>query len=293
MYRSVLVPLDGSAFSAAALPIAAAFARKTGAELHLVAVYDPSAFLHLTPGDVNLPLFLPNTVDERCELLRSTVLEQAASISNTGLKATGTLLEGTIVEALAEHAEFTHADLVIMATHGRAGIDRLRIGSVASSFLSRSPVPVFLVRPASEDSALAAQELPHGALLVPLDGSAFAETMLLRAAEFANALGLSIELVTVSESNGADNAHHYLERVAAAINPPPSVPPVITVLSGTSAAHGIIIHTMKTHPAAIAMATHGRSGIIRLVLGSVADNVLKGVDCPMLVYRPDSETLAS
>ncbi|MDQ6611691.1 MAG: universal stress protein, partial [Gemmatimonadota bacterium] len=154
MYQSVLVPLDGSVFGASALPVAAAFARKTGAELHLVTVYDPSAFVNFTPADVNVPLFLPGTVDERCELLRSTVVEQAASISNTGLKATGTLLEGTVVEALAEHAELTQADLVIMTTHVRVGIDRLRLGSVASSFLSRSPVPVYLVRPPSDTAPI-------------------------------------------------------------------------------------------------------------------------------------------
>ena len=189
MYQSILVPLDGSPFSATALPVAAAFARRTGAELHLVTVYDPSAFLHFRAAGSGLQEFTPATVEEHCRILRSTVQEAAASISNTGLKATGTLLEGTIVEALAEHADATRADLVIMTTHGLSGLDRLRLGNVATSFLSRSPIPVFLVRPAGPDAPQPGHELPTGTMLVPLDGSPFAESILQHAVPFANATG--------------------------------------------------------------------------------------------------------
>ena len=292
MYQSILVPLDGSVFSAAALPVAAAFARRTGARLHLVTVYDPSSFLHFTPGDVNMATFTPAAVDDRCERLRSSVTEQAASISSTGINATGTYLEGTIVEALAEHIELTNADLVIMTTHGRSGVDRLRLGSVASSVLSRSPVPVMLLRPIGAESPHAGYELPTGTLLLPLDGSPFAETMLAPAAQFASALGLAVDVVAVCTPLATQSTRRYLERVADKLNSAPSIAPTITVLSETSAARALIDYVAQSHPAVIAMATHGRSGILRLVLGSVTAKVLRRTQQPMLLYRPESDTLS-
>lgn len=287
MYQSILVPLDGSAFSAAALPVAAAFARRTGAELHIVTVFDPSAFLNFRAAGSTLPAFTPSIADEQRRAMLASVQERAASIANTGVRASGTLLEGTIVEALAEHAETTNADLVIMTTHGRSGLDRLRLGSVATSFLSRSPVPVFLVRPTGADAPQPGHELPTGALLVPLDGSAFAESILHHAAQFANAVGLSLELVAASAPADAQSNRNYLERVANTIKVP--VPPKVTVLSESSAAQALIDYAAQTHPGALAMATHGRSGIVRLVLGSVTEKVLTGVHQPLLVYRPVSD----
>ncbi|MEP6780290.1 MAG: universal stress protein [Gemmatimonadaceae bacterium] len=287
MYQSILVPLDGSAFSAAALPVAAAFARRTSAELHLVTVYDPSAFVHFRAAGAGMHAFTPSTVDEQCRIMLAAVQEQAASIANTGLKASGTLLEGTIVEALAEHAELTNADLVIMTTHGRSGLDRLRLGSVATSFLSRSPIPVFLVRPTGADAPQAGHELPTGALLVPLDGSAFAESILQYAAPFANAVGLSLELVAVGTRDAAQSNREYLERVATTIEV--SVAPKVTVLSEPSAARALVDYAAASHPGAFALATHGRSGIVRLVLGSVTEKILTGAQQPLLVYRPLSD----
>ena len=176
MYQSIFVPLDGSEFSARALPVAAALARRTGASLHLAVVFDPSTFLHFTPGDIAGPSFDQGTVDRYCTQARSWVEEQAISLTRTGLTASGALLEGTVVEALAEQAVAVHADLVIMTTHGRSGINRLWLGSVASSFLARSPAPVFLVRPSGPEAPSAEHQLPVGKVIVPLDGSAFAET---------------------------------------------------------------------------------------------------------------------
>ena len=266
-YRSILVPLDGSEFSAASLPVAAALARRTGAELHLVTVYDPSAFLHFVPGKAGVPAFKSTTVDDQCRSMLATVQEQAASIANTGIKASAALLEGTIVEALAEHVEATNADLVIMTSHGRRGLDLLKLGSVATSFLSRSPVPVFLIRPTGANAPQAGHELPTGKLLIPLDGSPFAERILKHALQFASALDLSIELVAACAENAVASTREYLERVKSKLNPQPRSTPAVTVLSDSHAARALIEYASRTNPGAFAMATHGRSGIVRIVLG--------------------------
>lgn len=304
MYQSILVPLDGSEFGARALPTAAALARRSGATLHLVVVFDPTTMLHFAPGEASVPAFDATMVNARCQELREWVKEQASSISNTGVTARGEFLEGTVVEALAEQAIAVAADLVVMTTHGRSGLDRLRLGSIASSFLNRSPVPVFLVRPGGSDAPTPGHELPTGTLMVTLDGSAFGEAILPHATRFAKTLGLALELVHVVEpvANplslfGADalvaedfvssdeeaTARTYLTTQAAKLD---GVSPKATVLSDNSAARALVSYARQSDPGAIALATHGRSGLVRLILGSVADQVLRGVEQPVLVYRP-------
>jgi nucleotide-binding universal stress UspA family protein len=269
-------------------------------------VFDPSTFLHFTPGDVAMPAFDQGTVDRFCRQARDWVEEHAASLSNTGLSTTGVLLEGTVVEALAEYAQSVQADLVIMTTHGRSGVDRLWLGSVASSFLSRSPAPVFLVRPAGSDAPTAGHELPTGTLLVPLDGSEFAESALPHARQFAEALALKVELVMVVvpvatplslfgadalaiddfvARGQRDSAKTYLARITETISPPPAT----TVLSEMLPARALIDHAGRTHPGAIALATHGRSGLKRLMAGSVADKLLRGAEQPLLVFHPNND----
>lgn len=312
MYQSILVALDGSEFSASALPSASALARRCGARLHLVAVFDPSTMLHFAPGEASIPVFDVTVADERCAELRASVEEYAASISNTGVPASGVLLEGTVVEALAEHAVATNADLVIMTTHGRGGLDRLRLGSVASSFLGRSPVPVFLVRPKGADAPTPGHELPTGTLLVTLDGSKFAESILPHASRFAKALGIEMELVRVAEPAstpmalfGADalvvedfvsmdeeaEAFKYLQEHASRLSSGKT--PSIKVLADSSAARAIVNYARESSAGVMALATHGRSGLVRIILGSVADKVLQGVEQPILVYRPSDDASAA
>ena len=303
MYHSVFVPLDGSEFSARALPVAAALARRTGAALHLVVVFDPSTFLRLAPGDAATSGYDQGAVAKFCGDTRAWVEEQAASLANTGLSARGELLEGTVVEALAERAAAVQADIVVMTTHGRSGLDRLWLGSIAGSFLSRSPAPVLLVRPSGPEAPTAGHELPTGTLLVPLDGSPFSETVLPRATAFATALSLAIELVmvvvpmstplsifgtdvvspddTITQGQEA-RARTYLAKVAATLTPAPA----IKVLADVLPARALIEYATRTNPGAFAMATHARSGIARMVAGSVADKLLHGAKQPLLVFRP-------
>lgn len=312
MYQSILVALDGSDFSARSLPTAAALARRTGAKLNLVVVFDPSTLLHFMPGDASMPAFDASLADERCNTLRQWVEEQAAAITNTGVPAVGVLVEGTVVEALAEHVITTNAELVIMTTHGRSGIDRFKLGSVASSFLNRSSVPVFLVRPTGEEAPTPGHELPTAQMLIALDGSAFAESMLPHAAKFATALGVTTELLTVAEpvANpmslfGADaliiedfvstdeesESLQYLARQAQKLEQ--TTPPKLTVEIDSSAARAIVRYVQESNPGIIALATHGRSGLVRMILGSVAEKVLREVGQPMLVYHPSDEDVAA
>ncbi|HMS02195.1 MAG TPA: universal stress protein [Gemmatimonadaceae bacterium] len=300
MLASLLVPLDGSAFSAKALPVAAAIAKRTGARLHVVTVLDPSAYVPFVPGEVLVPVMDTEALAARRAADEAAIHGEAERLRADGVQAEGHLLEGTVVEALAEFALTIHADLVVMTTHGRSGLERLWLGSVATSFLQRAPCPVYLVRPEGEASA---EPIPTGAMLVPLDGSPFADSMLPRAADFAKSLGLSMRLFTVAIPNAVPMApfgtealladesdltrqeHDARERLEALARTLP-VPCTIAVATDMTATRAIVEEASRDDVGVVAMATHGRTGIARLVLGNVADSVLRSAPRPMLVYRP-------
>lgn len=306
MYQSLLVPIDGSAHSARALPVAAALARRTGATLDVVIVHDPSAYIPFVPGEVAIPVYDQELVDAHKAQDQRTLDEVVQQLTNVGIAARGRVLEGTIVEALEEHVSTTAVDLVVMTTHGRSGFDRLRLGSVAASFLTRATVPVLLVRGALGDAPVTdAAALPTGKLLVPLDGSPFSEAILPHAQRFAAVAGMSLHLVAVSvphampmapfgaETLLADDSAlqaeeagrlTYLERIRAAL-PPGTTDESVTDMSVSRA---LLDVAERTEVGAVAMATHGRGGFKRLMLGSVADEVIRHAHCPLLVFRPTS-----
>lgn len=303
MYSSILVPFDGSAHSARALPVASALAKRTGASVQLAIVHDPSAYIPFVPGEVAIPVYdqeLVNAHRERDLQVLNAAVEQ---LRGQGVAASGTMLEGTIVEALEEHLAQTGADLVVMTTHGRSGFERLRLGSVATAFLTRATAPVLLVRGSGSEVSDDQPALPVGKLLCTLDGSSFGESVLPHAATLAQALGMSLHLVAVTvphavtmapfgtEALLADDSalqaeehvrEEYLQRVAA------TCPAGTTfhAITDMSVPRGILDCADSDAVGAIAMATHGRGGFKRFVLGSVADEVIRHAHVPMLVYRP-------
>lgn len=300
MYRTLLVPIDGSTDSARVLPVAAALARRTGARLHVALVHDPSAFIPFVPGEVSVPVY-DAEVEQEFRRRDDRLLQDAVQgLVQAGVSAEGTVLEGTVVEALVEHARAIGAQLVVMATHGHGGFTRLRLGSVATAFLHHTPVPVFLVRSTPE---AASAGLPTGPLLVTLDGSPFAEAVLPHACAFAEAAGMPLGLMGVvvphavpmapfgAEALLADPSvleaeeegmTRYLRQTAASC----PAGTAVHAVTDMAVARAIIDEAGRQRAGALAMATHGRGGLKRLVLGSVADAVLTHATFPMLVYRP-------
>lgn len=303
MYTSILVPYDGSVQSARALPVAAALAARTGASVQLAIVHDPSAYIPFVPGEVAIPVYDQELVQAHRTRDQQVLETAVAHLRQQGVNASGVLLEGTIVEALEEHLVANHADLVVMTTHGRSGFERLRLGSVASAFLTRATAPVLLVRGAGSEHPENAPPLPTGSLLCTLDGSTFAEAVLPHARTFAEVTGMSLHLVAVTvphaismapfgtEALLADDSalsaeehvrEEYLQRIAATC----TANTTLRAITDMSVARGILDAADQDACGAIAMATHGRGGFKRFVLGSVADEVIRHAHQPILVYRP-------
>lgn len=302
MYTTILVPYDGSETGARALPVASNIARRCGARLFVLMVHDPSMFIPFVPGEVAVPVYDSTVVSEQRHRDEQEVQRLVEALRAEGVDAAGTVLEGTVVETIAEHAIAIGADITVMTTHGRSGFNRLRLGSVAGSYVTRTATPTLLLRVLEDNSV---PELPTGGtLLCPLDASAFAETILPHARQFAESLQLRMELLSITtpaaipmapfgtEALIADprdleaqeeKRDGYLDRIAATC-PPGTTTRVVTDMAVGNA---IIDVAKQERPVAIAIATHGRTGLMRLMLGSVADEVLRGATVPMLVYKPD------
>ena len=201
LYRTILVPLDGSSFSERALPTATALARATGAGLVLVRAASAS----VPPGGIR-PTYragrfkkktftspptsgAPAFRRHRSGRSRRQSFTWTASPTAWPNKACGraAVPYAAAAEGILTEIDVQSADLVVMCTHGRSGLGRWIFGSVAEEVLAHSPVPVLLVRPTGTPVTLSA-EPGKFRLLVPLDGSAFAEAALPHAAKLAQAL---------------------------------------------------------------------------------------------------------
>jgi nucleotide-binding universal stress UspA family protein len=307
MYRNILVPLDGSRFAEHALPLALGVARRSGARLLLA---------HVRPADAveGLSAFYP-MVGGAAEASRSYLARVTERVTATVAPASVPVpvdpvsLQGPVAAALHERAVASGTDLVVMATHGHGPLSRLWLGSVADELVRRLPMPLLLVRPGDLDVDLS-PETTVGQVLVPLDGSPRAESIL----EPATALGalweaqyvlarvippvpiLGLDLggyaaggldLAETEYRQAD-AHAYLEGVAERLRSR-SLRVRTSVVVDKHPVRGILDAAQSHGADLIALSTRGRGGLKRLLLGSVADKVIRAATTPVLVCRPPNQ----
>ncbi|MFW5951211.1 MAG: universal stress protein, partial [Gemmatimonadota bacterium] len=209
MLRRIVVPLDGSDFARSALPYAVALA-SSDTTLELVSAFDPSAYLTVTGygGITGAPGYDAGTevpaaaAEYTVELRRrreeelDRVAEEVRSAFDADVR--WTMLDGPPAETIAEHAS-GEVDLMVLSTHGRGGLERAWLGSVADRLVQRSPAPLLLVRPREDHAHARALESPPRIrrVLVPLDGSRLAEAVLEPAATLADAAGAAVVLASV------------------------------------------------------------------------------------------------
>ena len=302
MARTILVPLDGTSFAERALPLAARLACSTDAVLHLVRIHVP----HVQP-----PISLEGSVsDPQQDALRWDAERTYLTRIRRGLAVVSVasariaVLDGAVAEAVADYAAVNQIELIVMSTHGRRGLGRAWLGSVGDALLRRSPAPVLLVRPA-DDREIAAPEGPPR-ILVPLDGSPLAEEILEHALVLGRSLGARYSLLFVVNPLalmgdlptvlppgmflGAAASHVAEARAYLAERARPlkdlGLEVETKVVESEAIADAILTESARQGCAFVAMATHGRSGLSRFVLGSVAAQVVHGANAPVLLYRP-------
>jgi nucleotide-binding universal stress UspA family protein len=307
MPRSILVPLDGSAFGEFALPLAASLARRDGASLHAVHVHQvvpPGSFAGLT---------LVDSLDAQVrEDARKYLADVVRRLDEPAPVPTQTaLIDGDVVTALRKYAAEKGIDLVVMSTHGRGALGRFWLGSVADELMRKMPVPVLVVRPGEGKPDLRRQpELKS--ILVPLDGTPLAEQVigpavalgglfkstftLLRVdkpimppsylPEGEGIMGLEDVMVQIEElQRQADReSRSYLDGIAKKLTVQ-GFQVNTRVVIDESPAFAILEEAQTCHADLIALETHGRHGLSRLLRGSVADKVVRGGTIPVLLSR--------
>lgn len=312
MFTNVLVPLDGSTRAERALPIAERIAHDRGARLLLVRVVPDL----IDMGAYMLPTATLNQgqVDREVEDARAYLEALAASLRGKGLDV-GTKVEiGSPTQTLLDAIGALHIDGVIIGSHGRTGLARWTLGSVAQAIVRHSTAPVLLLRQQGptldDDLDLRAAPLR---VLIPLDGSALAEEAiepaLLLGAIAANGANFEAHIARVipfANTIAADpvrdaareEARAYVERIAKEASATDAAPTRITtsVISEIDAADAIARLTQSGELVTgatstdgfdlLAMATHGRTGLARLAMGSVTERVLSATSLPALIIRP-------
>ena len=303
MYRSIIVPLDGSAFGEQALPLARSLAQATGADLHLAHVHVISVPMSMDA----IPVF-----DEQQDARNRTYEHQylanlAERLANDReVRVTTAVLDGPIAEAIQDYAAACGADLIVLTTHGRGAFSRFWLGSVADTLVRHAALPIMLVRP-HEITPDPAQRPALNKILVPLDGSVLSEQIVPQAIALGIPTQASYTLLQVVEATisgfGAEvysarwdedwlaracaQAQRYLDQVATRLRAEGLQ--VRTVITSGQPAQAILEY-MRTNPVdVVALATHGRGGVQRLLLGSVADKVVRGANVPILLQRPRGE----
>lgn len=276
MVGTVIVPLDGSELAEQALPFATAIAKGLGVPLELLRVVPVG-----TAGD-----------EDEARAYLDHVREQV------GGQAQITIKTGKPAAQIIAAAEAATEPLIIMTTHGRGGIGRLVFGSVADQILRGITAPVLLIRSGTTTASGAGVQT----IMVPLDGSEFSEVALPFAELLAKVFNAEVRLVRVIEA--AYVADGTVLAPAVAAEAIPEVREAADYLAGVAQRlreNGIRVQTQvlegfptnqllayeKESGVDLAvMATHTRTGLGRLVYGSVAERVLNNGTVPVLMVQP-------
>jgi nucleotide-binding universal stress UspA family protein len=291
MANTIIVPLDGSALAAQALPYAEALARATGATLTLA----EGVAATRQPGET-----LGAAEDRACREGEERLGALCAEIAARGLSAeteVALIAPAALLKSLAHEIQ---ASVIVMATHGRSGPSRWAMGSVAEQVMRLTHVPTLLLTP----RALAAgdAERLRRRVVVPTDGSELSQRIFPAVKRLARQLGVPLTLVqgidpvafyaALGEAPYTANRPDLLEEIAAAAKEALDAYATAWREEGISVNVRVgigrpldVIEQAVTGEAAgwLAMASHGRGGLGGLVLGSTALAVLRGVAVPVLI----------
>ena len=309
MYDRILVPLDGSKLAERILPYATLLSRTFGTRIELLrAVSPPSMVSDGSYAEIaNLPhRMAPSDLVEYASKYTKGVED---NLTSSGMAATSTTELGNPADVIAEHAAKEPNTLVAMSTHGRTGMARWVMGSVTDKVVHQIDQPMLVVRPDLDKPG--PEEIKFETIIVPLDGSPEAEQGMAQTLPLAKALGLRVVLVTANpdpsdyylvEDYPAGGAYYdftkdveradgetqtYLEHIAGRLRGEGFGEVEIRLTHGD--AGGTIVDIAKESPnSLIGMATHGRSGVGRWIMGSVSSRVIRHSGDPVLLTRTKS-----
>lgn len=264
----ILIPLDGSPQAESVLATVMPLVRAHAAEVRLLRVLEHP----------DLP-----------EQAAAYLVRAAGALQVHGIRTVHDLALGKPAQAILDYARDTFCDLIAMSTHGRSGLARLVMGSVTEQVMRHADVPLLACRPGSV--------VPESArILVALDGSPVAEEILPEACRLARLLAATLVVVRVAVpivmvggitdypmAFPPEDPLPYLKEVCARIAAEGVAAQPVALLGGPAVE--IVRHAQAARVGMICLGSHGRTGLRRLVLGSVAEEVLRISPCPVLVRR--------
>lgn len=301
MYGIIMVPTDGSGFDREAIRVALRIAERSEAKVKLVRVLASGSLFGMAAAAEGTAIAADVVRGERdkalSELHALAVECRAASDADINVD----LLAGPIADVLAGYAKRHDVDLIVISTHGRSGISRLSLGSVTDSLIRHTSIPVLVVKPPSSYLNPKVGKA-FKRVVVPLDGSMLAEQILPRVVSLAELEDSEITLLHVLTAQSywpneiaAPNvawcdkdisvAQDYLFRIAKRLRRR-GVPTRTDIVISENVPEAVRDFAGRENADLIAIATHGRGGLARMLRGSVADAVMHSAKTSMLVFKP-------
>jgi nucleotide-binding universal stress UspA family protein len=287
--RRLLIPLDGSKFSETVLTHIEILVKHYNAEIVLLRVVPflwPSGFIHVRE--------MGDKLDKEAS---NYLFAINAKLRGKGIEGDFFVREGNVAEAICDFAKDNGIDLIAMTSHGRGGVRRWALGSVADKVVQSSPVPILLYRIRGDRI----EDCNYKKILIPIDGSKFSENIFPQASKFVETFNSKISFLHVMDTRLTENfaaakdIFIYEEETAKQ-----GIRDYFISLENrakeSKVTHELLIEkgdpaevicdfAEKNEVDLIAMSTHGRSSISRWALGSVADRVLRGSSKPILLIR--------
>ena len=316
MFKRILIPLDGSTRAESAVPIAARIAQTSGGSVILLQV----AAIPIEIETENTPpnVYSQTAFDKGVAVAKSYLEGVAQLDALKGVKTETAAVTGSIASSILSAIKSLHADMVVMCSHGYTGFKRWALGSVALKLAPHSTVPVLVLRDGGSVPTTQAQQPMR--VFVPLDGSPLSESALEPAAQLLTALAPStqkvmhlIRVVDVPSSYGkfrssvdehydavvrTETKHEYqmyLDAIAKRFTEGDLSTYNLSITSSVPInmdVAGAIVQAAEEGEGPelsgydlIVMATHGRGGVQRWVLGSVAERVLHATKVPLMIVH--------
>jgi nucleotide-binding universal stress UspA family protein len=305
MYKTIMVPTDGSGFDREAIRVALRIAERSQAVVRLVRVHATGAFFGMESSPDASSCSATVLQQERDRLLAELDSLAAECRKTSEAEVSVALEDGPVPDALETFASRNKVDLIVISSHGRGGIMRLSFGSVTDSLIRHSAIPVLVVKPQASYLVPGADEL-FRRIIVPLDGSSLAEQILPEVIALAKLDNARLTLMTVLIPRTSSQkaiagqkapwwdkdivgVQAYLYRIAAQLRERGCLT-TTHVEIGENVVQVIGDYARNVRADLIAIATHGRGGLSRALHGGVADVLTRTAGTSMFVLRPISVT---
>jgi nucleotide-binding universal stress UspA family protein len=301
--KKILIPLDGSELAESALEPGLRLAARHGSEVILATVVSDLPPVPLATGDGEMVSRWFREEEDRAGQYLDRIRERV-SASHPDVEVATRVSLGPVARTLMDEIEESGVEIACLTTHGRGAWQRAWLGSVADALLRGAGRPLLLLREGEASTGLFADETSPSHAVVPLDGSSAAEEVLGPLTSLLPGRGGTVTLVSVARSpfplattylphaieaetvaeEQKERTREYLREVAERWNPV-GVHVGVEILASDDPARAIMDFASKQGADLLALNTRGRGGVGRMILGSVADKILRGTRIPVLAVR--------